>query len=352
MEISKNLADQIVNAIFEVVHKNTNLIDPYGIIIGSTDTERIGTYHAAGAYAIEHGVPVFVDKAHPFQGSKNGINHPIFLNDRAIAAIGITGEPEELKQFGFLITKITEVFLKEQEIDREMASRSRALQYFITSLIYDNIRNPHQLDALMKEYRIEPDDEYAALSIKLKDTSLENSLRFYFSSIGCKLALYLYPNEWVALMNRQTFQRFNSDKFTGQYKGQLHAGLGEFGGIYQISHSYNNARIARRHAQSQNMEFCDVASISFEFLLEMIPLNIRQTFANNILKTPSAEELQLLKTYFSYNQSLKDTSEAMYIHKNTLQYRLDRISDRTGLNPRQFHDAFLLQLAVLCLSET
>ena len=207
MEISKKLADQIVNAVFEVVHTNTNLIDPYGIIIGSTDAERIGTYHAAGAYAIEHGVPVLVDSEHPFQGSKNGINHPIFLDNRAIAAIGITGDPKELKQFGFLITKITEVFLKEQEIDREMASWHRALQYSITSLIYDNIRNPHQLDALMKEYRIDPNDEYAALSIKLKDSSLESSMRFYFNSIGCRLPLSQRMGRSFGPQNLPPFQR-------------------------------------------------------------------------------------------------------------------------------------------------
>ena len=152
MEISKKLASQIVEAVYEVVKKDTNLIQPSGLIIGSTDRSRIGTYHVAGAYAITQGLPVSVDKEHPFQGAREGINYPIFLDNQAIAAIGITGNPEELKAYGFLITKITEVFLKEQKLNQEMLSKDRALHYLITSLICDNIPNQTKFVTLIREY--------------------------------------------------------------------------------------------------------------------------------------------------------------------------------------------------------
>lgn len=348
MEISKILASQIVNAVYEVVKKDTNLINPSGIIIGSTNEKRIGTFHAAGAYAIEHGIPVFVDNMHPFQGAKDGINYPIFLADTAIAAIGITGDPEELKPFGFLITKITEVFLKEQQLNQQMVSRDRALHYLITSLIYDNIPNQRQLDQLIQEFGLNREDEFAALSVKLEDTSLENSLRFYFHSIGCKLSLYLYPNEWVVIFDKCMFQQFKPKEFTAKYHGQISAGLGDFGTLYQLSHSYNNARLARKHAQNQNLEFCDIGNVSIEFILESIPSDIQHTYADRILQSLSEKELHILKMYFSNNLSLKETSALLFIHKNTLQYQLDRITEKTGLNPRVFQDAFLLQFALYC----
>lgn len=149
MEVSKTLAAQIVHAVYEVVKTDTNLISPSGHIVGSTDPDRIGSFHAAGAYAAKTGAPVFVDEAHPFEGAKPGINYPIFLNHAPIAVIGLTGDPEALKPLGFLITKITEVFLKEQQLNEEMASESRALHYLITSLIYDRIQDPDQFQLLL-----------------------------------------------------------------------------------------------------------------------------------------------------------------------------------------------------------
>lgn len=113
MMLSKQLACQIVEAVHAVVGNDINLINSSGIIIGSTNQQRIGTFHEAGYEVVKTGVPISVEEGHRFQGALNGINYPIFLEETPIAAIGITGNPEELKRFGFLITKITEVFLKE-----------------------------------------------------------------------------------------------------------------------------------------------------------------------------------------------------------------------------------------------
>ena len=55
MEVSKTLAAQIVHAVYEVVKTDTNLISPSGHIVGSTDPDRIGSFHAAGAYAANPG---------------------------------------------------------------------------------------------------------------------------------------------------------------------------------------------------------------------------------------------------------------------------------------------------------
>ena len=127
MELSKQLAAQIVNAVYEVVENDINLINTSGIIIGSTNPRRIGTFHEAGCEAVKTGTPIFVDNGHTFKGAQNGINYPIFLDGHPVAAIGITGNPNELKQFGFLITKITEVFLKEQQLNKELLSENRSL---------------------------------------------------------------------------------------------------------------------------------------------------------------------------------------------------------------------------------
>ncbi|QDW72575.1 hypothetical protein FND36_00065 [Lachnospiraceae bacterium KGMB03038] len=346
MEISKALAMQIVHAIYEVVKKDTNLISPSGMIIGSTDPDRIGSFHAAGAYALETASPVFVDESHPFQGSKSGINYPIFLDGTPIAVIGITGQPKELKSYGFLITKITEVFLKEQQLNEEMLSESRALQYVITSLIYQNIQNMEQLTLLLKKYGFQPEDEAAVLSIHMTDSCPEQSLRFYFQSIGCRISQYLYPSEWIVFFDRKTFLSFSKEEFSQKFQGRIHAGFGNFSPILEASDSYQNARTALRHAQNQNLTFCDITDLSVEYLLEHIPQNLQELYVSQLLGHLSDKERFVLKTYFSCDMSLKLTADKLFIHKNTLQYQLDRIAEKCKKNPRVFQDAFLLRLVL------
>ncbi|MDE6054248.1 MAG: helix-turn-helix domain-containing protein [Lachnospiraceae bacterium] len=54
----------------------------------------------------------------------------------------------------------------------------------------------------------------------------------------------------------------------------------------------------------------------------------------------------MLKAYFSTNMSLKETCEQIYMHKNTLQYKLDKIARDTGYNPRRFKEAVVLYIAL------
>ncbi len=44
--------------------------------------------------------------------------------------------------------------------------------------------------------------------------------------------------------------------------------------------------------------------------------------------------------------SLLNTANRLFIHKNTLQYKLDRIHKLCGYNPRKFRDANILYLAL------
>ena len=61
----------------------------------------------------------------------------------------------------------------------------------------------------------------------------------------------------------------------------------------------------------------------------------------------NSEIIQTLEAFFNFNMSLTQTSKHLNIHRNTLVYRLDRINDTLGLDPRNFDDAVQIKLAIL-----
>ena len=79
-KISKNLAQEIVNAVKEVVDKDINFIDKNGVIIGSTDKNRLNTFHQAGYKAVKTLSNITVEDNSEYEGSKKGINYPIKIN--------------------------------------------------------------------------------------------------------------------------------------------------------------------------------------------------------------------------------------------------------------------------------
>ncbi len=59
------------------------------------------------------------------------------------------------------------------------------------------------------------------------------------------------------------------------------------------------------------------------------------------------EIIQTLEAFFNFDMSLTRTADMLKIHRNTLVYRLDRITETLGLNPRVFDDAIQIKLAIL-----
>ena len=59
------------------------------------------------------------------------------------------------------------------------------------------------------------------------------------------------------------------------------------------------------------------------------------------------EIIQTLEAFFNFDMSLTRTAEMLKIHRNTLVYRLDRITETLGLDPRTFEDAVQIKLAIL-----
>lgn len=66
----------------------------------------------------------------------------------------------------------------------------------------------------------------------------------------------------------------------------------------------------------------------------------------------TAEQQELLHALFSNQLNLSETARALYLHRNTLLYRLDKLKEKTGLDPREFSDAVFLQLVQLFRQNT
>lgn len=73
------------------------------------------------------------------------------------------------------------------------------------------------------------------------------------------------------------------------------------------------------------------------------------TFSKEIINKLSKypELLESLRTYFELDISLSKTAKRLKIHRNTLVYRLEKIAEITELDPREFNDAFQLQIALI-----
>ncbi|CAM4514815.1 carbohydrate diacid regulator [Paenibacillus endophyticus] len=96
--------------------------------------------------------------------------------------------------------------------------------------------------------------------------------------------------------------------------------------------------------------------LQLERLLNAIPELQRAKYLEQSLKRADlfveSEMLSTLETFFTLDCNVSETAKKLYIHRNTLLYRLDKLKQETGLDVRQFRDAVLVKIILLLYKVT
>ncbi len=354
-KIKLRFAQEIVDAVKEVVDKNINFIDINGIIIASTDKERINTFHEAGYKSISTLKNITVNGDDEYKGAKKGINYPIVISNEAVGSIGITGEPDEVSRFGFLVTKITEIFIKEQQLNYRYEYDKHRINHVVKSLIYDSIEDKKEIENILDEFGIELEEKFAVVIFKIAKFNdvrelekVENDIKSVLKDIGNIFKIYVYPNEFIALVNEVKYNKLRKIYMNTlkKYEGSLTGGVGRLKDLYDTHKSYSEARSALKYSAKNHEILTYFDTLSLELILESIDEEIKEQYVDKVLKELDEGERELLRSFYRNEMSLKSTSEELFIHKNTLQYRLEKIYQKTGFNPRSFNEAVVFYLAL------
>lgn len=353
--ISQTLAQQIVNTVKDVCGQNINFINQSGIIFASTDEERLNTFHEAGYTVFRTGAAVEVESDDSFTGTQRGINLPIYHNHGILAVIGITGAPDEVRKYAHLAERITRLLIREQEISAFSRNQEDKKQYIIHSLIGRQGANADYLKDCLKDFGIDTGKKMRLIIMRIDFRynpdnifMIEQKIKQMFESISLTLYAFDYPNEYLAVIDEDSFEknRYLLQKTTSDYQELLKAAVGRPGMVYQLEASYQSALTAWKSIALGTKSFVVFDELTLEIVLSSMDKISREEFRLKTISQLSKEEISLIKIYYEENMSLTAACSRLFLHKNTLQYKLNRIYQKCGLNPRVFQDAVLLYLAV------
>ncbi|EFM09582.1 transcriptional regulator, CdaR [Paenibacillus curdlanolyticus YK9] len=97
-------------------------------------------------------------------------------------------------------------------------------------------------------------------------------------------------------------------------------------------------------------------NMHLERLLASIPEQVRLRYVEQALGRSDVfmetETMSTLDTFFALDCNVSETAKKLYIHRNTLLYRLDKLKQETGLDVRVFRDAVLMKIILLLYKVT
>lgn len=371
MRISSSSAQQIVQEIGKLVHQNINLMDETGTIVASNDPGRIGNFHE-GAYRVitQHLPELYItpelEQSVPLV--RRGINLPIEVEGSVEGVVGITGGYEEVIQYAQIVKKMAEILVRErltldaQRLDLRV--RSRFLEDWILS---DGLHHPQALSqrgfalgidiqiprrcmvlsvSHLAYYTATLEGQRLIEAVEQAVDSQVEPLRAISLRNAARLILLL-PHRSTQAMEQlaQSLQQQIRQEF------DLPLIVGIDGKAQDIHTAYLQANRAWRLGEHNRRSVVCYERLNTELILDDVQPVTKSRYLAKIFAGCSQDQVRdaipMLEAWFEANGSLTKASEALFIHKNTLQYRIRSLAQATGLDVRNYTDAAALYLAVL-----
>lgn len=146
--IKPEMAQKFIDEIVEYTEYNINIMDESGVIIASRDKHRIGTYHEAAARILRGGPEcIVVEDDRTFPGVLPGINMAIVDGGRREGVVGVTGDPAHIREVAMVTRLAIEAMLKYEKQQERILLRQGRKETFLYLLTHAENANPAELRA-------------------------------------------------------------------------------------------------------------------------------------------------------------------------------------------------------------
>ncbi len=124
--------------------------------------------------------------------------------------------------------------------------------------------------------------------------------------------------------------------------------------LRELADRYKEAQIAidvgRVFDSEKNIisyENLGIGRIIYQLPTTLCEMFLNEVFKKNPLETLDEDTLETINKFFENNLNVSETSRKLYVHRNTLVYRLEKIKKLTGLDLREFDHAIVFKVAMM-----
>jgi carbohydrate diacid regulator len=394
--INYEVAQEIADKTTEIIGYNVLITDDAGIVIGSGDKNRVGTFHEASVETIRQEVMTWHDvaAAEQLEGVKPGVTVPVVLENRTVGTVGITGKPDEVKRFGMVVKSQTEIMLRESLHLRIALLQEKALESLLQDIAnYDpTIVEPAVLVARGEELGYDLNLSRVAVVVDLaRFADLANSFKSHGNSGRPELELQslkvgvlrtikevfsgdqdlatsvgtgkygLLHDVWsaessaAALHQTQIQCHSLAEIIKTRHEIDVNIGIGVLArSIPELRMSYHDAwgalQLGKRLARDR--QIFQASEFRVQELLLTASYSSSKGFLQALLQPIKEqddwEDLRLtILTWCESGYNVASASRTLHIHKNTLLYRLNKIEKIDGQSLKDYKHAFAVYLACL-----
>jgi carbohydrate diacid regulator len=366
--LSPVLAQQIARETTEAVGHNVIITDDEAVVIGSGDEMRVGSLHEASLEVMQTQESAWHTpaQARRLQGVRPGMTLPLVIDGAAVGTVGITGSPDQVRQFGLLVRRQTEILLEESALVRSRLLRERVLEDLLGEVVDYTTEgsDPDLLEATAQDLACTLQVHRQALLIRTDATIGPEFLRAVRAVFHHRHDLVARRTTTSCLVLMYDDERSPAEESSHliaaleeRFECRVRVGLGEVAAtLTELAASCADAADAVTLATrvSPTATVTQVGEVRAHQALAALPPASRHRLIDGTLGSlPSRPDWPSLRaTVMAWCESgcnLVAAAATLNIHRNTLLYRLDKLEQLLGRSWRDHRG--MLATYVACLAD-
>lgn len=347
MKIFQNLIYQIK----EVINAEFGVMDDTGLVLACSDEAKVGEVNPVASMIVKSKETEVTLDGFAFQ--------KVFIRNKLEFITFINADDENSRKYLSLISiniSNTRIY-HEEKFDRGN---------FIKSIIMDNIL-PGDIPLKAKEMHIAYKAFRVVILIKTEKTKdvypyeviqslLANKARDYVITLDDETSVLvkeLKSGDDLREIDRTA--KMIIDTLNTELMIKAYIGIGSVvDSIREIGRSFKEAQTAlyvggifESDKLIVNYNNLGIGRLIYQLPTTLCRLFLKEVFTEGSLESLDPETLLTIQKFFENNLNVSEASRQLYVHRNTLVYRLDKIQKITGLDIRKFDDAIIFKVSML-----
>ena len=349
--MSNRLFQGIVHQMKDAIDRTIGVIDETSVVIACSELGKIGEVNeSVNSETLSSTAPFVV----------NGYTYRSFgSNAKYDYAVFVQGTDEYAQKYAQLLSVS---FASIKQYYDEKYDRSN----FIKNVILDNIL-PGDIYLKARELHFNSEVSRVCLLIKIvskTDVSAYDIVQNLFPDKSKDFVININEVE-IALVKEikpdtesrdlEKLASSISDTLSSEFYTHCVVGIGTtVTGIKDLARSFKEAQSALEVAKVFDTDRTIVSydNLGIARLIYQLPTTLCEMFLKEVFKRGSIEGLDqetlfTIQRFFENNLNVSETSRKLFVHRNTLVYRLEKIKKLTGLDLREFEDAIVFKVALM-----
>ena len=351
--MSNRLFQGVIHQIKDAIDRTVGVIDENYMVIACSELGKIGETHEV---MFVGGTPgsndLFVRGPYTYKpfGTPQGPEYFIFVEGN---------DPQAAKYASILSIALSNIkFYYDDKYDRSN---------FIKNIILDNIL-PGDIYIKARELRFNSDVARTVFLIRVTSTNdisvydiIQNlfpdkNKDFIINISETDIALVKETKPGIESSDLENLAGSIVDTLASEfYYTQAVIGIGTtVEGLKELARSFKEAQVALEVGKVFDTEKAIVSydNLGIARLIYQLPTTLCESFLREVFKRGSIESLDqetlfTIQKFFENNLNVSETSRKLFVHRNTLVYRLEKIKKITGLDLREFDHAIVFKIALM-----